>query len=395
MKRHTRILALALSLVMIIGLAACGGGSSASPSASAPAEQTGPIKMACLAPFSGNYAQYGEGYKTSIEMALAEYNANGGYNGRELVCDYYDDKMDAKEAVTVAQKIVNQDYIICVGPWSSTIGFAVCSTFADGKMGLYGISTSHTDLVKQNDYIVRQSPDIIQFTDAEARLAYVEFGLRKTAILNYVDDMANTAAARFTSDFESLGGEVVAHETYMTGDVDFTAQLTKMIAAGPDYIWIQGSYNDTARIIQQARELDFTGRISIPAASYNPALLELAGPYLEGCTSIVHIDPDLPEAVALGEKYTAACGKALDAHSYMAYDCALHVTQALDACGPDKEAIITYLRDDQNAQGTFGTVVYNDGSPVAPVFPVIVENGKYTTYEPQNITREELAVLFG
>ena len=144
MKRHTRILALALSLVMIIGLAACGGGSSASPSASAPAEQTGPIKMACLAPFSGNYAQYGEGYKVSIEMALAEYNANGGYNGRELVCDYYDDKMDAKEAVTVAQKIVNEDYIICVGPWSSTIGFAVASTFGDAKMGLYGISTSHT-----------------------------------------------------------------------------------------------------------------------------------------------------------------------------------------------------------------------------------------------------------
>lgn len=389
MKRSLlKVTLILLSMVILLGLT---GYDSIGAQAST-AEPT-PIKMACLAPFSGNYAQYGEGYKAAIELKLTEYNENGGYNGRQVVCEYYDDKMDAKEAVTVAQKIANEDYICCVGPWSSTILFAVAPTFEKAKMPLYGISPSHSDVSKQGEFIIRHSPDIIQFTDAEARLAYNEFGLRTAALLYYVDDMATTASERFTGDFESLGGKVVASETYMTGAVDFSAQLTKMIAADPDYIWIQGSYNDTARIIQQARELDYKGRISIPAASYNPALLELAGPYLEGSTSIVHVDPDLPEAVALGEKFTAASNRTLDAHSYMAYDTAWHVIQALDAVGPDKVAIAGFLRN-STVDGTFGKVVYTNGAPVSPVFPVIVKDGAYTSYEPENISREDLAVLF-
>jgi branched-chain amino acid transport system substrate-binding protein len=397
MKRSVRILALVLSLVMVFAmLAGCNGGTEATPTPDAGGEdETGPIKMACLAPFSGNYAQYGEGYKASIEMILAEYNANGGYNGREVVCDYYDDKMDPKEAVTVAQKIVNEDYIICVGPWSSTIAFAVASTFGDAKMGLYGISTSHTDVTKQNDYIVRQSPDITQFMTAETRLAYTELGCRKAATLNYVDDMATTAVDLFAKQFESLGGEIVAQETYMTGAVDFTAQLTKIISAGADYICTQGSYSDTARIIQQARELDYTGRIGLAGASYDQGLIDIAGELAEGCAAIVHIDPDQPEAVELAERYSEASGgKVLNAHSYMAYDCAWHVMQALDAVGPDKEAIIAYLRDDKNAEGTFGNVEYTAGNPVAPVFPVVIKDGKFTTLELQNLTLDDLRVPF-
>ena len=399
MKRSARILALVLSLVFVFAmLAGCNGGTEATPTpdAGGEGEETGPIKMACLAPFSGNYAQYGEGYQVAIEMILDEYNANGGYNGREVVCDYYDDKMDAKEAVTVAQKIVNEDYIICVGPWSSTIAFAVAPTFAEAKMGLYGISTSHSDVTKQNEYIVRQSPDIVQFEDAEARLAYTELGCRKAATLVYVDDMATAAAARFASDFETLGGEIVAQETYMTGAVDFTAQLTKIIAAGTDYLMTQGSYSDAARIIQQARELDYTGHINVGGASYDQGLIDIAGELAEGVTAIVHMDPDQPEAVELADRFREASGgtKELNAHSYMAYDCAWHVMQALDAVGPDKEAIIEYLRNDKNAQGTFGTVEYTNGDPVAPVFPVVIQDGKFTTLELQNLTLEDLTTLF-
>ena len=328
-------------------------------------------------------------------MILADYNANGGCNGREVVCDYYDDKMDSKEAVTVAQKIANEDYIICVGPWSSTIVFAVASTFADAKMGLYGISSSHTDVTKQSEYIVRQTPDIVQFICAETRLAYTEFGCRKAATLVYVDDMATTAASLAKEYFESMGGEIVAQETYMTGAVDFSAQLTKIISAGVDYIYTQGSYADAARIIQQARELDYTGRIGLGGASYDQGLIDLAGDLAEGCTAIAHIDPEQPEALELAERFREASGgKELSAHSYMAYDCAWHVMQALDAVGPDKEALIAYLRNDKNAQGTFGTVEYTDGNPVAPVFPVVIKDGKFTTLELEHVTLEDLRVPF-
>ncbi|MCI8398045.1 MAG: ABC transporter substrate-binding protein [Oscillibacter sp.] len=177
--------------------------------------------------------------------------------------------------------------------------------------------------------------------------------------------------------------------------MDFSAQLTKIISAGVDYIYTQGSYADAARIIQQARELDYTGRIGLGGASYDQGLIDLAGDLAEGCTAIAHIDPEQPEALELAERFREASGgKELSAHSYMAYDCAWHVMQALDAVGPDKEALIAYLRNDKNAQGTFGTVEYTDGNPVAPVFPVVIKDGKFTTLELEHVTLEDLRVPF-
>lgn len=384
---------LALVLIMLLlasVLTACQSSTNEGNSATTE-DDNSDIIIACLAPFSGNYTQYGEGYKAAIEMKLKEYNDAGGYNGRKVVCKYFDDKCDAKEAVTVAQKIINDDEIlITLGPWSSTVGFAVGPMFGKAEMGLYGISTSHTDFVAQNDYMVRKTPRIGQFYEAAAKLYYEELGFKKAAFLHYVDDTANAAAAQFKETFEALGGNVALIETYMTGAVDFSAQLTKIIAAKPDVIQTFGSYADTAKIIQQARNLDYKGIIGLSGASYNQGLIELAKEQAEGCMAIVHIDPDHEQAIALDKKFNEFSGKSLDAHSYMAHDAVWHVLQALDAVGPDRQAIIEYLRNDKEAQGTFGNVVYTDGEPQAPVFPVTIKDGRFCTFELNKLTLESL-----
>jgi len=391
MRKLKKSLVLLVIMLLLANILAGCQSNTNQESTAAKEEQLSDIKIACLAPFSGNYAQYGEGYKAAIEMKLKEYNDAGGYNGRKVVCVYFDDKNDPKEAVTVAQKIVNDDEIlITLGPWSSTVGLAVGSIFGKAKMGLYGISTSHSDFVAQNEYMIRQSPRIEQFYEAAAKLYYEELGYRTAAFLHYVHDTAEAAATQFKKTFEALGGNVLLTETYMTGAVDFSAQLTKIIAAKPDIIQTYGSYADTAKIIQQARNLDYKGMIGLSGAAYNQALIDLAGDLAEGSMAIVHIDPDHEKAVELDKKFKEFSGKSLDAHSYMAYDAVWHVLQALDAVGPDRQAIVEYLRNDKNAQGTFGTVVYTDGEPQAPVFPVIIKDGKFTSYKLQKLTLEEL-----
>lgn len=350
-----------------------------------------PIRIACLAPFSGNYAQYGEGYKAAIEMKLAEFNAVGGYNGRPVVCEYFDDKCDAREGVTVAQKIVTGDYLICVGPWSSTVGFAVGPLFDKAKMGLYGISTSHNDLVATSKYIVRQTPRLISFAQGDIRLGYEEMGFRTGCYLHYIDDMATLNSKLYQKSFEALGGKWLGSESFMTGDTDFTAQLTKLIAEEPDVIWTCGSYSDSAKIAIQARELGYKGHIGLTGAAYVEDFCDLAGESGEGCTDTVHMDPDLPEALDLAKRLMEASGMKLNAHSYMAYDCVWHVLQGIEKVGTDRQALIDFLRNDKEAVGTFGKVQYTDGENNSRVFPVVVKDGRFSSYPLKNVTLERLA----
>lgn len=406
-KRHlVKKTSLILVLLMLAALlAACGQAASQAPSApagdakgsseggsSGAGGATGePIYVACLAPFTGNFAQYGEGYKNAIEMKFKEYNDAGGYEGRPLVLEVFDDKCEAKEAVTAAQKIVNDDrFVITLGPWSSTVGFAVGPMFAEAKMGLYGISPSHLNFVRQNDYIIRQSPNIASLMETDAKLSYMEYGNRKAAYLNYVDDAAAQSAEIFKAVWKKLGGEFVGHETFMAGAVDFSAQLTKLIAEKPEVIHVFGSYADTAKIITQSRDLGYEGRIAMTGAAMNPELINLAGEDAEGATCVL-MDPNQPAAATLlaaYEKYTG--GKTMDAHAFMAYEAAWHLTQAMDEVGPDRQKLVDYLRNDKNCQTTFGTVVYTDGEPAAFRFPIIVKEGRFQTIELKNCTLEEL-----
>ena len=85
-----------------------------------------PIKVALVGPMTGSAAQYGEQFKRGVELFVEEYNEKGGFEGREIEVTTFDDKNDAKEAATIANKIVAEgDYFTVIGPFSSTSGFAM------------------------------------------------------------------------------------------------------------------------------------------------------------------------------------------------------------------------------------------------------------------------------
>ncbi len=60
-------------------------------------------------------AQYGDQEFTGAEQAVADINAKGGIKGNKLQIVKYDDACDPKQAVAVANKVVN-DGIKCY--WS-------------------------------------------------------------------------------------------------------------------------------------------------------------------------------------------------------------------------------------------------------------------------------------
>ena len=108
--------AMALLLVMLMSIGVI---------APAVAEGEDTIKLAVIAPLTGDFAQYGEAYRTAVELMVSQVNAEGGINGKQLAYDIFDDKNDAKESATLAGRIADDgSYIALLGPFASTCALA-------------------------------------------------------------------------------------------------------------------------------------------------------------------------------------------------------------------------------------------------------------------------------
>ena len=91
------------------------------------------------------------------------------------------------------------------------------------------------------------SPALIVMGAATAAVLYDNGDTYSTGVYEY-----------FVNQCAELGIEVVATESYASGSVDFSGQLTNIAAANPDVLFLPVYYNDVALIASQAADAGIT-----------------------------------------------------------------------------------------------------------------------------------------
>ncbi len=87
------------------------------------------IKIAIVGAVTGPVAQYGDMQFTGAAQAIKDINAKGGVNGNKLVGVEYHDACDPKQAVAVANKVVNDGIKYVIGDlYSSSTSLRLTST---------------------------------------------------------------------------------------------------------------------------------------------------------------------------------------------------------------------------------------------------------------------------
>ena len=89
-----------LSALMAIGLALTGCDSKTS--------ESNVIVIATAGPMTGQYATFGVQMRRGAEQAVKDINAAGGVLGKKLKLEIGDDQCDPKQAVAVANQMVNK-----------------------------------------------------------------------------------------------------------------------------------------------------------------------------------------------------------------------------------------------------------------------------------------------
>ncbi len=301
------------------------------------------IKIGFNIPLTGDIPKVGEESKFAAEMLKEEINANGGLlvEGKryKLQFIYEDNESKAESAVTAALKLIERDKVLAiVGPNSSkqaVPGGQVCD---DNRTPMISPWSTNPDTTKDRPWVFRaafldpfQGPVAVDF-------ASKEFNAKKAAVLfALANDYSKGLAEIFRDDFEKKNGadSIVSYESYGDKDQDFSAQLTKIIAAKPDFIFLPNNYNEVALIVKQAHDLGWKGPFMGSDAWGNSELMTLCGDDCKGLFFSTHY----AAAGATGatkefiDRYKAKYGYQPADVAALTWDAARIVLQGIQASG--------------------------------------------------------------
>ena len=336
-------------------------------------------------PFSGNNAEYGRIWKQAMTMALEEINGNGGVKGRKVELDYEDTQSDPKQAVPVAQKFVEDPRILAeLGDFASPASMAASPIYERAKMVQFGFTNSHPDFTKGGEFMF--SIVLTQQQDAAflARTGFQALG-RKQAVLYRNTDWGKVTQQIYVDTLKSLGGEVVAVESYLETEKDFKPILSKVRDAGPEVLALISYYTDGALIMQQARALGIDAKVIANGACYSPQFLKLGGDAVNGVvmTTVFFPDNPRPEVQDFVKRYRQKYNETPDQFAALAYDAVKIITWATEKGGFDRVAIQKAMATGTNIPSViYGPFKFGPDRRVenAKAVPIQVKNGQFVPF---------------
>jgi branched-chain amino acid transport system substrate-binding protein len=243
------------------------------------------IKIGFNIPLTGDIPKIGEESKFAAEMLREDINGQGGLDvgGKKYMLEfvYEDNESKAESAVTAALKLIERDKVIAiVGPNSSKQAVPAGQVCNDNLTPMISPWSTNPDATKDRPWVFRAA-----FLDPFQGPVAVDFAMEqfnaKTAAVLYAqaNDYSKGLAEIFKDDFQKKNGadSVVAFESYGDKDQDFSAQLTKILEAKPDFIFLPNNYNEVALAVKQAHDLGWKGPFMGSDAWGNSELMPLCG----------------------------------------------------------------------------------------------------------------------
>ncbi|MEO6326130.1 MAG: ABC transporter substrate-binding protein [Thermoanaerobaculia bacterium] len=351
------------------------------------------IKIGLIAELTGDIPAVGTSCRNAAKMAVDEINNAGGIlidgkkHGLGLVVE--DSSAKADQAAAAAQKLINQDEVLAIiGPNASLGAIPAAQIAESAKVLLITPWSTNPKTTLDNDgnpkkYVVRAC-----FTDSLqgkvlAKFAKEYMHASKAGVLYDVASEAPKGQAElFKKDFEADGGKVVAFETYTTGDKDFSAQLTKIKAAGPDIVLLPSYYSDVPLQLQQAHRLGLTVPFLGSDTWSSPEIIKLAGADAEGAYFCNHYSPSAKNEITgrFVVSYKKLYGQEPDDVAALTYDSFNVLRKAIAAGGKlDRQSVRDALSKIGVHEGVTGKISYPSGSgdPVKGAVMMQVKDGKF------------------
>jgi len=286
--------------------------------------------------------------------------------------------------------------VLGLGPYVSRNAIPAATVAENARIPMICPTSTHPRTTAGKDYVFRTT-----FTDpfqgrVLARFALEELGTQTAAVLYDVANDYNRDIARvFLEVFEAAGGQMVALESYTTGDQDFRAQLERIRNHRPGVLFLPNFDIDVIAQARQARQLGIDATF-LGGDAWTPEVLG-RHPELDGAFTTQHwhvgVADASPEARAFLAAYRQAYGQDPPGVSALAWDTMGLVFQAIQSAGrADPELIRDALSRIENYRGASGTITYRGtgGDPQRSAVIVQLKEGKVIFHKLVNPEPYEL-----
>jgi branched-chain amino acid transport system substrate-binding protein len=338
------------------------------------------ITIATAGPMTGPYAVFGDQMKRGAEQADKDINAAGGVLGEQLILKVGDDACDPKQAVAVANQMVNEGIVLMAGHFCS--GSSIPASSVYNEEGILQISPAST-----NPQLTEQGFDNVFRTcgrdDQQGFVAanYVvdnDIG-SKVAVIHDKTAYGKGLADEFMKQLNARGVEETMYEAITAGDKDFTALITKMKEAGVDVIYLGGYHTEAGLITRQASEQGISATMMSGDALVTDEYWAITGDTGEGTLMTFSPDPRKNEVAAPVVEEFEAVGYDPEGYTLYTYGAIQAWAEAVEQAGTtDLDAVVEALHGNQ-FETVLGTISFDELGDVQGSNYVVYkwEDGKY------------------
>lgn len=345
------------------------------------------VKIGGIAPLTGAVSVYGLLVKDGVDLAVEEINAAGGLLGKQIDMVWMDDTGDAVEATNAYNQLVSGGIVGLIGAVTTTPTLAVGPLAAKDRMPMITASATAYDVTSAGDNIFRAC--FLDPYQAELMALYAaqNLGAKTVAVLyDNTNDYSIGLQESFVKKAAELGLEVVANESAIENDADYTPQLIKIADAEPDAVFVCYYYETASLVLRQAVDVGLEtvmmggdGWTDIQKQLTDDPSLLAGHVYCDSFSA----EDESPVAQAFITSFTEKYGASPAGFNALGYDAAMILFKAIQAAGTtESEAVIAQMKATDLVCAT-GPITFNDhNDPIKSAFIKGFEDG-----EPVLITR--------
>ncbi len=316
------------------------------------------LKVGLIASLSGPPAVLGQQMRNGFTLAVK--TLGGKLGGRDVDVTVADDELKPDQAVSKVKELIDRDKVdFVVGPIFSNVLAAIMKPVTEANVILIspnaGTSSFAGKDCNPNFFVTSYQND--QVHDVSGQYAQ-DSGMKKVIIIVPNYQAGKDAAAGFKHKFT---GEIVDERYVPLGQLDYSAELTKIAAASPDaiYAFLPGGMG--VNFVKQYRQAGLADKITVLSAftvdeSTLPAQQDAALGMFGGSNWAP--DLDTPQNKAFVDAYIKEYNAVPASYAFQAYDAALLIDSAVKELKgnlSDKNALHAALKkaDFKSLRGSF------------------------------------------
>jgi branched-chain amino acid transport system substrate-binding protein len=223
------------------------------------------IRIGVPIPLSGGYGKEAEEQRLGAQLAVQEFNLQGGWLGREAELLVRDTKLQNDLAISATEELVKKEKVnFVVGALSSIDQIGISNVCKKNGVIYNAISQSDSILYTENrsPWTFHEGPNPHMTSGSAGRYAFSHFGNR-VGFLSVDTEYGQHSKRALRHVGDQIGVQVVADLEYELGARDFRKHLEQIAAQKPEVLAFNNFGLEQLLCVEQAKKMGLADEMQI------------------------------------------------------------------------------------------------------------------------------------